>query len=194
MNAWLDPQTKEILEPIPPTKRTGISLCDYCLSIIRISADYSFIERALKRIGADSSVSRIKRLLDVYPGVTVKTGLSYEGALMGQFELICADTHSVFLDSEVSSYSDPEYLRELIFRLSRSTEFAPATVELLELPRSNQGLRFEEQFFSPRNRPLNLPWTGRVARKKARVMEHWATKFSIPININIDPQDESEAP
>jgi len=194
MNNWLDPQTKAILEPIPPKKNSGIAIGEYSLVVIRISADYQFIGRALERIGTDSSVSQVNSLLENHSGVIVKAGLSYEAALMGQFELICADTHSVFLDSEIPTFSDPAYLRELISRLSKSTEFVPTKVGLTELPKTNQGVRFEEQFFSPLNRPLNLPWTGNVPRKKARIMKHWAVKFGIPFNASIDPQDEKEAP
>ncbi|MEM8953038.1 MAG: hypothetical protein AAGD22_02695 [Verrucomicrobiota bacterium] len=93
---WLDSQTKAILEPIPPKKPAGIALGEYCLAVIRMAADYDFNQRVFERIDAERSVSEVGSLLERHSGVIVKNELSYEGALMGQFELICADTHSVF--------------------------------------------------------------------------------------------------
>jgi len=68
--------------------------------------------------------------------------------------------------------------QSLIEKTSQSTEFQPTTVIISEIPRTESGLSFVDQFlgsFEPA-RDAALPTAVVVPFKKARIMQHWATR------------------
>ena len=86
------------------------------------------------------------------------------------------DGSLVFLRDEVVRNAVPSYLRELYADLRTGDEFAPVIVHLKSIPDNEDGRRFLLQFFG---QFLGIGATHQVARKKARIMAHWAARLGV---------------
>jgi hypothetical protein len=106
---------------------------------------------------------------------TLQSGLSYEDALLGQFELIACDAISVFLADDVVAAAPAGYLKNLYSQLLRSSEFEAIPVRIEKIPPGPEGFEFLDRFLGPIG--PRSPIEVQVMRKKARIMEHWANKI-----------------
>jgi len=108
--------------------------------------------------------------------VTINPDLTEEEALWGQFELVCCDAVSIYLRSEVIEQNDHSYLWPLFKKVSESSEFRPATVSITQVPATESGDKFLAQFVGSPAMNRAFPMTLMIPFKKARIMEHWATR------------------
>jgi hypothetical protein len=174
---WLDTQTKEILQKVVEPKLTPSKTAEFTLVLVRKGADHGRLVRAICRINECDEPEAVKLAARRTP-VRVNSDLSEGDALWGQFELICCDAVSIFIRSEVLDQMDLAEFQSLVQKTSQSTEFQPTTVAITEIPQTEPGLSFVDQFlgsFEPA-RIAALPATVVVPFKKARIMQHWATR------------------
>jgi hypothetical protein len=108
--------------------------------------------------------------------------LSYDAALEAQFELICCDSISVFLDDAVVLGATAAYLLELFAKLRASPEFQLVSIQLESVPAGERGMKFLKQFLGT---PSPLPFKAAVARKKARIMKHWAVRIGATMTVSM---------
>ena len=178
---WLDTETKAILHKPGEPKLAPPRAAEFALVLLRKGADLARLIRAVHRINNAGPLSAAITLSYRPTPVVIHPGLSETEALFGQFELICCDAAAVFVRSEVLSGQDQEgYLDSLFRRLLQSPEFRPTKVDVLEIPATESGQSFADQFLGPAATermkgagPLSLC----VPYKKARIMKHWAARI-----------------
>ena len=178
---WLDTETKAILQPTPPEKRTAVETSGFTLILLEKGLRLDRLARALERIGRDSE-RPMTWLLDTACPAVIRSGLALDEAVVGQFELICCDCISVFLRDEVVAQGDSHYLRELYGQLRNSLEFQPVFIRITFIPDTDVGRLFCDQFLpSAETKTVRygaeIAVRDRVFRKKARMMAHWATEI-----------------
>jgi len=174
---WLDTQTKEILQKVVEPKLAPPRAAEFTLVLVRQGADHARLIRAIRRINDCEETEAVELLAQRMP-VRVNSDLSEGDALWGQFELICCDAVGIFIRSEVLDQMDLAEFQSLVQKTSQSTEFQPAAVTIAEIPRNEPGLSFVDQFlgsYEP-SRDAALPLMVVVPFKKARIMQHWATR------------------
>ena len=183
--SWLDPQTKEILQPQPPERIAPPTLPQYSLVLLEAGGDRARMLRAVRRVN-DCDDSEAADLLQRRFPLIVNTDLSHHDALLGQFELVCCDAIGVFISSEVVAMAEPYYLRDLYARLRHSPEFQEAIITVRSVPKTQEGLKFVDQFLGlsetdgvDQGFPVNLP----VLQKKARIMAHWASRIGADVGF-----------
>ena len=174
---WLDTQTKEILQKVVDPKLAPPKAAEFTLVLVRPGADRARLVRAIRRIN-DCPEPAAVELADQPTPVRVNSDLSEGDALLGQFELICCDAVSIFIRSEVLDQMDLAEFLSLVQKTSQSTEFLPTTVTIAEIPPSESGQSFVDQFLGrvEPSRDAALPLQVVVPFKKARIMQHWATR------------------
>jgi len=179
---WLDTQTKEILQKVVEPKLAPPKVAEFTLVLVRKGADHARLVRAIRRINECDEPEAVELAARRTP-VRVNSGLSEGEALWGQFELICCDAVSIFIRSEALDQMDLAEFQSLVQKTSQSTEFQPTTVTIAEVPQTESGLSFVDQFlgsFEPA-RDAALPSAVVVPFKKARIMQHWATRVGARI-------------
>jgi len=192
---WLDTETKEILQKEHDPKLAPPKAAEFALVLIRKGTDHQRLVRAVCRINECSESEAIK-LARLPAPVTINPGLTQEEALFGQFELICCDAIAAFIRSEVLVEQDEEsYLQALFQKVLQSPEFKPTQIDVLEVPATDSGQKFVDQF-------LGIPLPGqkrRVARfsvwvplKKARIMTHWATRVGAQVQCEAVQNSKEE--
>jgi hypothetical protein len=92
--------------------------------------------------------------------------------------LICCDSVSTFIRSEVVEQNERAYLRPLYKKVLESSEFKPATIRINGIPDTESGDKFLEQFFGSSASKSAIPVALTAPFKKARIMEHWAVVFT----------------
>ncbi len=188
---WLDPQTKEILQPAPPAKIAPPTLPDYSLILLTTGSDQSRVLRAVHRVN-DCDESVAAKLLKGRLPLLVNRDLSYHDALLGQFEFVCCDAIAIFIASEVVTLAEPSYLRELFKTIRGSLEFAETTVAIRSIPDTDDGRRFLDQFVgsdSPEMISKCFPRDVSALWKKARIMAHWASRIGAIVEANAPATD-----
>jgi hypothetical protein len=181
MRDWLDPQTKAILQGVPPTKLAPAGAAGFSLVMLDDGNDPPRTDRAVARIAEQIVRPLLLWRKPPFPTVIVD-GLPIEDALFGQFELISCDAISVFLRDEVVAKGFDDYLRNLYVDLRHSHEFEAVTVDIRSVPENEDGDRFLDQFLGIERKDFTaqsteMPSQAEVARKKARIMSHWAGKI-----------------
>ncbi len=187
---WLDPQTQEILQPEPPHKIAPPTLPGYSLILLETRGGQERMVRAVRRAN-DCADSDAKELLARRLPLVVNPDLSYQDALLAQFEFVCCDAITVFLASEVVAEAEPSYLNELFAKLRRSDEFRDATLSLEHVPRNEEGGRFLDQFLGLVEGAVEIqrfPVDLQVLYKKARIMAHWAGRIGAKVRVMVGPQ------
>jgi hypothetical protein len=179
---WLDTQTKELLQRVGDDKPAPPRAAEFALVLLRKGTDRRRLIEAISQINTCSESDAAKLARRPAP-VTINAGLTEEEALWGQFELICADSISVFLRSQVVEQNDRLYLWPLFKQVLGSAEFRPAKVRVLQVPQSDSGERFFEQFVGGSRR--RFPLTLTVPYKKARIMHHWAKRVGGRVDIDL---------
>jgi len=172
---WLDAETKAQLASNPPNKLAPPAVGGYTLVLLERGYNRQRVNRTLAALIDDPAKLRKQSPL------VVNTQLSLSDALEAQFELICADSISVFLDDEIFLNASATYLVELFAELRKSPEFEPVRVRVSSVPNDERGARYLEQFFGE---ALNLPITQIVPRKKAHIMQHWAGKVGAIMELH----------
>lgn len=196
---WLDTETKAILHKPGDPKLAPPRAAEFALVLLRKGADLAGLIRAVHRINNAGPLSAAIALSYRPTPVVIHPGLSETEAIFGQFELICCDATAVFLRSEVLSGPDQkDYLNSLFKKLLQSPEFRPTKVEILEVPATESGQSFADQFLGPAAAegtegvgPLSLY----VPYKKARIMKHWAVRIGARVECEEvrDSADDQDA-
>jgi hypothetical protein len=194
---WLDTETKAILQRDQEPKSAPPKAAEFALVLIRKGTDDQRLVRAIRRIneGSESEAIGLSRLPTP---VTINPGLNEAEALFGQFELICCDAVAVFIRSEVIlEQGEQAYLHSLFEKVSQSPEFKPTRIDVLEVPATEAGERFVDQFlgnpFPAGARPVD-EFSLWVPYKKARLMKHWATRVGAQVQCDAvqNPKDEED--
>jgi hypothetical protein len=182
---WLDTQTKEMLQKVPDAKLAPPKVADFALVLVRKGVLHRRIVRAVSEINHCSAAEATKLVNRPTP-VTINPDLTEEAALSGQFELIASDSISVFVRSEVLEQSDPAYLQSLFAKVLQSIEFSPTTVRVIQVPETEAGAKFIDQFLGGRFPKRESPVAFEVTFKKARMMKHWASRVGAEIQVDGD--------
>jgi len=193
---WLDTETKSILQKEHEWKLAPPRAAGFALVLIRKGTDNQRLVRAISRIN-ECRESEAIELARLPAPVTINPGLKEEEALFGQFELICCDAISAFIRSEVVlEQGERIYLQALFQRVLQSPEFKPTRIDVLEVPATDSGQKFVDQFLGI---PLQEQKMGEarfsvwVPFKKARIMKHWATRVGAQVKCDA-VKDSNEEP
>ena len=157
---------------------------EFGLVLLRKGSDNERLVRAIRRIN-DCLEQEAFALSRLALPVTLNLGLTEPEALYGQFELICCDSVAVFVRSEVLLAPDQkEYLDTLFRQVLQSPEFKPTRIDVVEVPATEDGERFVDQFLSnlcpEEKRPID-EFSLSVPYKKARIMKHWAARVGVQV-------------
>jgi hypothetical protein len=175
MAAWLETETRALLQRDPPEKLAPPDTRAFSLVLLALHAtDEQRLRRAIER-GCCVSEEAARRILAPPMPVAVKRGLSYADAAIGQYELIACDAVSVIIPDGVVSNPPPGYLQDLYGLLLRSPEFELVRVRIVSLVPGPQTRDFLFHFFG--RTECDLPIESEVMRKKARVMTHLGAKI-----------------
>jgi hypothetical protein len=195
MSEWLDTETKAMLQQAPPEKLAPPDTGMFSLVLLKMGDDPTRTRRALERIPRVSGERAVNIATRQCPAVVIASGLSLGDAILGQFELVCCDSISVFLRDEVAASNDRSYLSELFQQFRESPEFEsiPATITLI--PQTAPGRQFVDQFLGGMSHVASCPhrgyfYEGKIMRKKARIMAHWAKKIGAEVVVANDPSGE----
>jgi hypothetical protein len=186
MSEWLDTETKAMLQQSPPEKLAPPDTGMFTLVLLEKGNDRDWITRALRRIPG-MRVERATVLAERSCPVVVAAGLSLADAMLGQFELICCDSVSVFLKDEIVAFGDRQYLDALYQQVRNSPEFQPIAVTVGSLTGATSIAQFLYQFLGAPDASAailagHLRYD-RMMRKKARIMEHWARKIGVEVLV-----------
>ena len=179
---WLDTQTQELLQAETPGKIARPKVGEYALVLLQKGIDHHRLVRAVCRIN-DCPDSAAEELLRRPLPVTVNPDLEFADAQLGQFELVCCDAAAAIVSSEVLEQGDKDYLRSLFERVSKSPEFRSCTLTIVDIPLSEEGRRFADQFLG--SDPEHLQGVRvDVPFKKARIMKHWADHIGVRVGCD----------
>ena len=179
---WLDTETKAILQKADEPKPAPSRAAEFALVLIKKAPDRPRLVRAISRIN-ECSEPKAAALADRPVPVTINIDLSEEDAIYGQFELISCDAIGIFVRSEVLRQSERGYTQALFGRILQSAEFKPVKIKVVEVPETESGQKFVDQFLGPiipRRKPA-YPLSVEVPFKKARIMMHWATRVGAQV-------------
>jgi hypothetical protein len=192
---WLDTETKAILQKEEEPKFAPPKAGEFGLVLLRKGNDRERLVRAICRINncAESAAGVLARSPEP---VTINPGLTEAEALFGQFELICCDSVAVFVRSEVLlAPGQKEYLDGLFRKVLESPEFKPTRIDVLEVPASEAGEKFVDQFIGsvcPEDRRPIDEFSLWVPLKKARMMKHWAARVGAQVECESTPNPSDE--
>ena len=173
---WLDTETTAILQKPCDPKLAPPTTMNYALVLISGASDRQRLIRAIRRIN-ECGESKAVALADQRPPMTINWDLTEADALHGQFELICCDAISIFVRSHVASSGERAYLDSLFQKVVGSVEFRSTQVTIDQIPETESGERFIDQFLGERSICKSVPTTLEVSFKKARIMKHWARRI-----------------
>jgi hypothetical protein len=180
---WLDTETKALLQKDDDPKLSPAKVPEFAIVLGDKGADRQRLVRAIRRIN-DCSISRAEDFAKAYCPVTINSDLTEGEAALGQFEFICCDAISAVVRSEVAERGDKEYLKELLQKVAASYEFKPVKIQIDEVPLNEGGRKFVDQFLGlelQKLRDVGFPRVYLMARKKARIMKHWARKVGAQV-------------
>jgi hypothetical protein len=184
---WLDTETKAILQKEHEPTPTLCKAAEFALVLIRNGAIDGRLVRAIRRInecGESEAIelSRQPTPFTINPGLTEAEALF--GQFVGQFELICCNAVAAFIRSKVILEQDDYiYLRSLFQKVAQSPEFRPTRIDILEVPATEAGERFVDQFLGSAVRDESF--SGVVPYKKARIMKHWAARVGAEVRCEV---------
>jgi len=179
---WLDTRTKEFLQWVQNDKLAPPKTAEFALVLLRKGQDHERLVDAITQINKCSG-PHAADLANRRTPVTINLDLTEEEALWGQFELICSDAISIFLRTEIVVQNDRLYLWPLFQKILQSSEFLPATVRISDVPETESGEMFVEQFLGRVPVKRVFPVAIGMPFKKARIMEHWARKIGAGLKI-----------
>lgn len=179
---WLDTETKSILWKEPEPKLAPPKAGEFALVLLKEGKDFKRLVRAIQRTNKCSEREATDLACSRLPYV-VNHGLTEAEALYGQFELICCDSISAFIRSEILN-GDEEYLQTIYTQILASPEFRPVMIEVSGLPETEAEHRFFDQFLGLATLPTKK-FSVLVPFKKARIMHHWATRIGAQIKCAV---------
>lgn len=179
---WLDTETKAILQKANEPKLAPSRAAEFALVLVKKGPDLPRLIRAINRIN-ECNEEKAAELADRPVPVTINLDLSEEDAVYGQFELISCDSIGVFVRSEVLGQNEQGYIHALFGKILQSAEFKPVKVKVVEVPETESGQKFVDQFLGPvfPGRKPVFPLSVEVPFKKARIMIHWATRVGAKV-------------
>ena len=181
---WLDTQTKELLQKVHDEKLSPSKTAEFALVLLRKGPDYQRLVQAIVEINKCS-----QKVAAIMAGrqtpFTINADLTEEEALWGQFELISCNAVSIFLRSEVIAQNDESYLGPLFKKVSESSEFRPTIVSIIQVPATESGDKFLDQFLGGSEKKRIFPVTLSIPYKKARIMEHWAARVGARMRLEV---------
>lgn len=185
MHRWLDTETKAILQPAPPDKYAPPDTDTFALVLVERGKDAARMAESFENISGLSK-ERATTLLTHSCPVPVLCDLSITDAVLGQFELVCSDSISLFVRNEIV-LSDGDYLTRLCSQCRWSSEFEWLNFKVTSIPRTDHGRRFVRQFLGAAaglsyDANPDFLFEDQVMRKKARVMAHWARKIGARVD------------
>lgn len=172
----LDPQTRELLERVPPERCAPAKTSEFGLVLVGKGSSDRRLVRAILRINRcdeNTAAALAQRPAPLF----VNLDLDYGDAILGQFELVCCDAPAAILPSSVLERGDPRYLAELFADIAVSEEFRPTKVAIHELPADKEGTRFGDQFLGVKSSDfasISFPLTFVASFKKVRM---WAERI-----------------
>lgn len=182
--SWLDTQTKAILQGSDPPKASPSLEADFSLILLDGGQNVDHFRRALSRILDLEELENLEIFAEKSCPFVIRSSMTYGDASLGQFELICANAVSIIVRDEVALDGEPDYLKDLFQTLRQSNEFQLVTLSLLALPSDERGRNFCDQFLGgPEFLP---PITLSTTRKKSRIMQHWAQKIGVRLEIPVE--------
>jgi hypothetical protein len=181
---WLDTETKAILQKEDEPKLAPPKVAEFGLVMLRKGDDERRLVRAICRINDCAEYESLALARRPTPA-TVNPGLTEAEALWGQFELICCNTIAAFVRSEVLlDQEQQDYLNTVFQRVLLSSEFKSTRIDIREVPATEAGENFMNQFIGgavrEKNRPLE-EFSLMVPYKKARLMRHWAARVGAQV-------------
>jgi hypothetical protein len=187
VSPWLDTETKAMLQQVPPEKYAPSDTDTFTLVLLRKGDSLRRLAQALEKVPGLSSEKAESVASSCCP-LPVARGLSLYDALLGQFELVCCDSVSVFLRDGVVWSAAGDYLARLYPQFELSPEFETVSVNVGSIPRTEQGERIVRQFFGGMEDDSDRVHTGfsfhgNMMRKKARIMAYWAKKLGAEVTI-----------
>lgn len=187
MSEWLDTETKALLQHVPPEKYAPAATGRFTLVLLKDGRDATRVKRSLTKVPSISD-ERATKLMSQSRPQPIAGALSLADAFLGQFELVCSDSVSVFLRDEVILSAWGDYLPKLYAQVQSSSEFEDVVVTVGSIPSTEEGRRVVDQFFGGVEQfsldPLTgYSYRGIMMRKKARIMAHWARKIGAEVTI-----------
>src|SRR5688572_12179390 len=164
---WLDTRTKALLQKVSEEKLAPSKTAEFALVLLRKGPDLQRLVDAIVEINKCSEADAAVLASRSTP-ITINPGLTEGEALWGQFELICCDAVSIYVRSEIIEQNNDSYLLPLFKKVSRSLEFRPATVSITEVPATESGDKFLQQFAGGQAPKRAFPMKLTVPFKKAR--------------------------
>ena len=192
---WLDTETKAILQKEPEPKLAPPKAAEFGLVMLLKGRNRLRLARAICRINNCTEAQSLAIARRPAPAI-VNPGLTEAEALWGQFELICCDTIAAFVRSEVLlDREQREYLETVYQRVLRSPEFRPTRIDIREVPATEGGEKFMDQFIgkavAEEQRPLD-EFSLLVPYKKARLMKHWAARVGAQVECDAIRNSQGE--
>jgi hypothetical protein len=184
---WLDTETKAILQKEHEPRLAPPAVAEFGLVLLRKGEDEKRLVRAICRVKDCPEPEAVTLSRSPLP-VIIDPGLSEADALFGQFELICCDAVAVFIRSEVLlAEGQKDYLDALFKKVLESPEFRPTRIEVIEVPATDAGKVFADQFLGDLGSLDKLPveeFSVWVPLKKARMMQHWSEKAGVLVKCD----------
>ena len=194
---WLDTETRAILQKQDEPKLAPPKAAEFGLVLIRKGRDEQRLVRAICRINDCRESEGIAVARQPTP-IIINSGLTEAEAQFGQFELICCDSIAAFVRSEVLLERDQkDYLDALFQRVLQSPEFRPTRIDVLEVPATEAGERFVDQFLGnaiPEAKRPREEFSLWVPYKKAKLIKHWAARVGARVQCDAlqASQDEGD--
>ena len=195
---WLDTETKSILQKAHEPKSAPPKAAEFALVLLRKGTDRQRLVRAICRINecSEADVSALSRLPVPLP---ISFDLDETEAVYGQFELICCDAVGAFFRSEVLLEQTGAYLQSLYRQVLKSPEFKPTRIDVLDVPTTDSGEKFVDQFLGVRlsgQKRRVSRFSVWVPYKKVRIMMHWAARVGVQAEWNPiqNVKDEEDTP
>lgn len=184
MSEWLDTKTKALLQNVPPDKLAPPDTAGFTLVLLSKPENPARLQYAAKGAGWLQVV--MNAALSHRCPAALATGLTLDDAMLGQFELACCDSASVFIRDDVVTDNDRDYLFGLYKELLSSEEFQPVAIQVQCVPRNDQGGKYLQQFLGTDEESVKripIPLNLMVMKKKARIMHYWARKIGADVTI-----------
>ena len=192
---WLDTETKAILQKEHEPKLAPPKTAEFGLVLIRKGSDEQRLIRAICRINDCLESEGVAVAREPTP-IIINSGLTEAEALLGQFELVCCDSIAAFVRSEVLLERDQKaYLDALFQRVLQSPEFRSTRIDVLEVPATEAGEKFVDQFLGnpmpEAKRPID-EFSLWVPYKKAKLMKHWAARVGAQVQCDAVQNSKDE--
>ena len=187
MEKWLDTKTKELLQKIPTEKLAPPGTEGFSVVLLKAGNNLRRITTIVRQLTNSQDIEESN--LEKHLPLIVKKELTYEDALLLQFDFICYDSVSIFVNDTIVKYGGRNYLASLFDKVMKSPEFAVKKIKIIKLPDNETGIKFAMQFLGLReseasfyvknlsNADVQICW------KKARIMMHWVEKIGGEIEI-----------